>query len=119
MVIEANEIVMQYGTLTAVNKLSMGVSKGICFGLLGPNGAGKTTTIEIMEGIRQPTSGTVLFHGKKRSRVFKEKIGIQFQQTALQDFITVERDNPSVFSALSVQQTDRGNCGGFVICRIL
>ena len=80
MVIEANEIVMQYGTLTAVNKLSMGVSKGICFGLLGPNGAGKTTTIEIMEGIRQPTSGTVCFMGKSGHVFLRKKSVYNFSK---------------------------------------
>lgn len=79
-----------YGSLHAVDGLSLAIKEGICFGLLGPNGAGKSTTIEIIEGIKKPSSGEILYRGKPRGKEFQEKIGIQFQMTALQDFMTVE-----------------------------
>ena len=41
----------RYGSVVAVDGLSLAVERGECFGLLGPNGAGKTTTIEILEGL--------------------------------------------------------------------
>lgn len=87
-----------YGAVLAVDDVSFGISEGICFGLLGPNGAGKTTTIEIMEGITAPTAGHILFRGKPLDQSFRQKVGIQFQTTALPEFITV-RETLTLFSA--------------------
>ena len=78
-----------YGSFKAVNGVSFKVKKGSCFGLLGPNGAGKSTVIEVLEGIKEPTQGTILFNQKPRNSDYKEKIGIQFQKTALQDRMRV------------------------------
>ena len=86
--IEAHELVKRYPKVTAVDGVSLSIEKGTCFGLLGPNGAGKTTTIEIMEGLTPPTSGEVRFRGNPLDRQFKQEVGIQFQSTALQDFLT-------------------------------
>ena len=78
-----------YGSIQAVRGVSFHVRPGICFGLLGPNGAGKSTIVEILEGVKEPSSGEILFNKKPRSSDYKEKIGIQFQHTALQDFMRV------------------------------
>ena len=86
--IEAHELVKRYPKVTAVDGVSLSIEKGTCFGLLGPNGAGKTTTIEIMEGLTPPTSGEVRFRGNPLDRQFKQEVGIQFQSTTLQDFLT-------------------------------
>lgn len=88
----------RYGQVLAVNDVSFAIPEGVCFGLLGPNGAGKTTTIEILEGILTPSSGRVLFRDKELSKDFKSKIGIQFQNTALPEFITV-RETLELFSS--------------------
>ncbi len=63
-IIETHELVKAYGDLKAVDHLNLDVAEGKIFSLLGPNGAGKTTTVEILEGLRSPTSGsaTVLGH---------------------------------------------------------
>ena len=87
--LEVENLRKTYGTLNAVDGVSFAIRPGICFGLLGPNGAGKTTTIEIIEGITPPTSGTIRYRGKPRDKTFTERCGIQFQATALQDFLTV------------------------------
>ena len=87
-----------YGPLKAVDDISFAIPEGICFGLLGPNGAGKTTTIEVMEGIHAPSSGQVYFRDKPVDRHFRQKVGIQFQSTALPEFITV-RETLELFSA--------------------
>jgi ABC-2 type transport system ATP-binding protein len=79
-----------YGNVKAVDSISFSIPQGTCFGLLGPNGAGKTTTIEIMEGILSPTAGKVYFREKEIDKRFKQKVGIQFQSTALPEFITVK-----------------------------
>ncbi|MBU0926617.1 MAG: ABC transporter ATP-binding protein [Spirochaetes bacterium] len=80
----------RYGQVLAVDDVSFSIPEGVCFGLLGPNGAGKTTTIEIMEGITAPSAGKVLFRGLPIGKDFKAKVGIQFQSTALPEFITVK-----------------------------
>lgn len=89
-IIEVQQLQKHYPEVKAVDGVSFAVRPGICFGLLGPNGAGKTTTIEIMEGITPATSGTVLYKGAEQGERFRNEAGIQFQSTALQDFLTVK-----------------------------
>ncbi|NQZ83006.1 MAG: ABC transporter ATP-binding protein [Colwellia sp.] len=89
-VIRVENLVKKYGDITAVDNINFSIQKGHCFGLLGPNGAGKTTTIEIMEGIISPSQGKVLYYGKAVDDTISQQIGIQFQHTALQDFLTVK-----------------------------
>ena len=83
----------RYGDLEALRGITFEIKAGEVFGLLGPNGAGKTTTIEIMEGLRQPDSGTVTVCGMDPGRehaALKERIGAQLQATVLPDKIRVE-----------------------------
>jgi ABC-2 type transport system ATP-binding protein len=97
--IEARNLRKKYNEVLAVDDVSFAVSKGECFGLLGPNGAGKTTTIEMMEGITPPTSGQVFFNSQPLTRSLQSRIGIQFQSTSLQDFLTV-RECLELFGAM-------------------
>jgi ABC-2 type transport system ATP-binding protein len=60
--ISINGISKQYGDFTAVEAISLSISKNEIFGLLGPNGAGKTTTINMICGLLQPTSGKITFN---------------------------------------------------------
>jgi len=93
------DLTKRYKNVLAVDNISFEIEEGLCFGLLGPNGAGKTTTVEMMEGILKPSSGRTFFQGKPIGSHFYERVGIQFQSTALQDFITVE-ETLKLFSAL-------------------
>ncbi len=86
--LEARDLVKRYPKVTAVDGVSLSIEEGVCFGLLGPNGAGKTTTVEMMEGLTGPSDGKVLFRGQPLDRHFKQEVGIQFQSTTLQDFLT-------------------------------
>ncbi len=86
--IEVDNLVMDYQGVRAVDGVSFAIERGSCFGLLGPNGAGKTTTVEILEGIKQPTSGTLSYKGAPLDASFHHEAGIMFQSTALQEFIT-------------------------------
>lgn len=88
-ILEVRELVKHYPGVNAVNGLNFAVEEGTCFGLLGPNGAGKTTTVEMMEGILVPSAGEILYRGEPQAERFREEAGIQFQSTALQDFLTV------------------------------
>lgn len=97
-IMEISGLSKNFGSVRAVDNVSFQIKEGICFGLLGPNGAGKTTTIEMMEGILQPTAGTITFRGDPVDQKFKEKVGIQFQHTALPEYITV-KETLELFSA--------------------
>ena len=87
----------RFRNVTAVDGISFEVREGSCFGLLGPNGAGKTTTIEMLEGITEPSDGIIRFRGAPRDPEYAKNIGIQFQHTALQDFLSV-RETLELFS---------------------
>ena len=81
-IISVQNLVKKYGDFTAVNDLSFEVYEGEVFGLLGPNGAGKTTTLEIIETLREKTSGTVIVDGKNldtHANEIKKVIGVQLQ----------------------------------------
>ena len=100
--LQVSHLRKHYRDVKAVNDISFGIPAGSCFGLLGPNGAGKTTTIEMIEGITTPSAGEILFRGKPRDKSFAEQIGIQFQSTALQDYLTV-REVMQLFSSFYQQ----------------
>ena len=89
VILQVSNLVKRFGQLTAVNDVSFEIHEGSCFGLLGPNGAGKTTTIEMMEGIKIPDAGEILYQAAELGQQFRNEAGIMFQTTALQEFITV------------------------------
>jgi ABC-2 type transport system ATP-binding protein len=84
-------LVKKFEDVTAVDGISLQVSKGELFGLLGPNGAGKTTTINILCGLTKPTSGSVEVGGfdvQKETAKVKELIGVCPQETAIYPYLT-------------------------------
>jgi ABC-2 type transport system ATP-binding protein len=86
-------LVKRYGQVVAVSGLDLEVCAGECFGLLGPNGAGKTTTVEVLEGLLQPDAGSVEVLGMRwgvNDRALRERLGIQLQETRLNEKLTVE-----------------------------
>jgi len=93
VIVRAQGLYKRYGNVEALRGVSFEIKKGEVFGLLGPNGAGKTTTIEILEGLRQPDTGSVQvcgFDPARESMHLKQKIGAQLQATVLQDKVRVE-----------------------------
>jgi ABC-2 type transport system ATP-binding protein len=81
-IIEVRDLVKRYGDFTAVKGISFDVQEGEIFGIVGPNGAGKTTTLEIIETLKDPTSGTVIIDGYdvvKNPWQVKRRIGVQLQ----------------------------------------
>ncbi len=91
-VIRVSGIRKTYGSLVAVDDVSLEVFNGEIFGLIGPNGAGKTTTMECVEGIRTPERGTISVLGLDPFRdvyTLQERIGVQLQQAQLQKRIKV------------------------------
>ncbi len=89
-ILEIHQLTKTFSDNIAVDGISFNVPQGKCFGLLGPNGAGKTTTIEMMEGIIKPTSGEIRYSGRTIDSIYRQEVGIQFQHTAIQDFLTVK-----------------------------
>jgi ABC-2 type transport system ATP-binding protein len=104
-ILEVQDLVKRYPGVTAVDGIRFAVEAGECFGLLGPNGAGKTTTVEMMEGITEPSAGQVLYRGKPVDARFRQEVGIQFQSTALQDFLTV-RETLQLFRSFYTRGLD-------------
>ncbi len=94
--LETRNLVKHFRGVNAVNGIDLAIPIGCCFGLLGPNGAGKTTTVEMLEGIQQPTAGDIRYRGEALGARFRQEVGIMFQSTALQDFIT-GRENLRMF----------------------
>jgi ABC-2 type transport system ATP-binding protein len=81
-IIEVKNLVKKYGDFIAVNDISFDVFENEIFGLLGPNGAGKTSTLEIIETLRDKTSGEVLVDGMSvdtHQNEIKNIIGVQLQ----------------------------------------
>src|SRR3954467_4287544 len=81
-IISVKDLVKKYGDFQAVKGISFDVEEGEIFGLLGPNGAGKSTTLEIMETLREKTSGEVWVDGfnlDKDPDEIKKRIGVQLQ----------------------------------------
>lgn len=81
-IISVQNLVKNYGSFEAVKGISFEVEQGEIFGLLGPNGAGKSTTLEIIETLRQKTSGKVIVDGfdiDEQPNEIKKIIGVQLQ----------------------------------------
>jgi len=81
-----------YDQYEAVGGVNFEVAKGEIFGLLGPNGAGKTTTVEILEGYRSSSSGSVSvlgFNPAERPRALRERVGIVLQSSGMYRHVRV------------------------------
>jgi ABC-2 type transport system ATP-binding protein len=94
-VIKARNLVKKFGKLEAVKGVSFGVQEGEVFGFLGPNGAGKTTTINLLCTLLAPTQGEATVNGfsiiKERDQV-RASIGLVFQDTTLDEYLTAEQN---------------------------
>jgi ABC-2 type transport system ATP-binding protein len=94
-ILEANNLVKQYGDFTAVKNVSFQIERGEIFSLLGPNGAGKTTTISMLSTLLEPTSGDAHIDGyfiTKDPIAVRKIIGVVPQEIALYEPLTA-REN--------------------------
>ncbi|MFF4507332.1 ABC transporter ATP-binding protein [Streptomyces sp. NPDC001401] len=99
MTTHANELAVdvrglrkQYGDVTAVDGIDLGIRKGEVFGLLGPNGAGKSTTVEILQGNRTRDAGEVSVLGSDPAtgtRAWRSRVGIVWQDESAPAELTV------------------------------
>jgi ABC-2 type transport system ATP-binding protein len=89
------ELVKQFGSFYAVNRISFEVNRGEIFGFLGPNGAGKSTTIRMLCGILAPTDGSGTVAGydvRTQPEKIKSHIGYMSQKFSLYEDLTVEEN---------------------------
>jgi ABC-2 type transport system ATP-binding protein len=90
--IEVRDLRKTYGELEAVRGIDFSVSRGEIYGLLGPNGAGKTSTVEILEGYRARSSGSVSVLGhdpQARPRELRRRVGIVLQSSGIYSQVRV------------------------------
>ena len=107
-IISVKDLVKNYGSFKAVEGISFDVYEGEIFGLLGPNGAGKSTTLEIMETLREKTSGEVSICGfnlDKEPDSIKKVIGVQLQTSGYYPGLTL-LELINLFSGLYNQDVD-------------
>lgn len=94
-VIETRELTREFGTLRAVDGLTIAVPRGIVFGFLGPNGSGKTTTIRLLLGLIESTGGHAEVLGKDVSRdaaAIRERCGALLEHHGLYERLSAEEN---------------------------
>jgi len=87
-ILEVENLTMRFGGVTALEDVSLRIRTGEILGLIGPNGAGKTTCFNVITGVYQPTSGSVVFDGQslvglKRHNITKRGVARTFQNIRL------------------------------------
>ncbi len=100
--LELDDIVVRFGSLIALDRVSMHVGAGEICGLIGPNGAGKTTLFDVISGVRQPDRGRVSLEGRditKKRPSTRARLGVHrtFQRVQTFGWLSVE-DNVLVAS---------------------
>jgi ABC-2 type transport system ATP-binding protein len=93
-ILDVHDLVVAYGTRTAVDGISLQIRRGEIFGLLGPNGAGKTSTLSAIEGLVKPKSGTTTIDGMDVQRQpidAKARMGVQLQASSFQSELSIEQ----------------------------
>jgi ABC-type multidrug transport system ATPase subunit len=100
--IECENLTKRFGHFTAVDDVSLKVTKGSIFGFLGPNGSGKSTVIRMLCGLLEPTEGVARIGGfdvAKQTDEIKSLIGYMSQKFSLYDELTV-RENLQFYGRL-------------------
>ncbi len=86
--IETNQLTRAFGSLVAVDELTLAIPEGTVFGFLGPNGAGKTTTVRMLSALIAPTRGTATVAGHRlgeNNEAIRRSIGILTETPGLYD----------------------------------
>lgn len=107
-IISVKNLTKKYEDFEAVKGISFDVYEGEIFGLLGPNGAGKSTTLEIIETLREKTSGQIIVNGfdlDKQPGEIKRIIGVQLQTSGFYPGITL-LDLINLFNGLYNEKAD-------------
>ena len=89
--IEISNLTKTFGDLTALDDVTVSLEQGQIVGLLGPNGSGKTTLIKILNGLLQPTSGSVTINGSAPGVETKKVVAYLPDRNALPDYMTASQ----------------------------
>jgi ABC-2 type transport system ATP-binding protein len=89
--IEINNLTKKFGDLAALDDVTVSLEQGQIVGLLGPNGSGKTTLIKILNGLLQPTSGSVTINGITPGVETKKVVAYLPDRNALPDYMTASQ----------------------------
>ncbi len=102
-VIELRDVTRRFGTLTAVDQVSLDVDEGEIVGMLGHNGAGKTTLLRVINGLLEPNAGQVRVTGLDPVRdgaTVRRRTGVLTEYPALDEYLTT-RENLQVYAAIN------------------
>src|ERR1019366_1367083 len=89
--VEVRNVTKRFGTLTAVNGVSLDVPDGSIFGFIGPNGSGKTTTIRMIMNILLPDEGEILVFNRHSHSSVRDDVGYLPEERGLYKRMTVRR----------------------------
>jgi putative spermidine/putrescine transport system ATP-binding protein len=105
-VLELQHVTKRYGSVAAVDDVSLQLRQGEFLSLLGPSGSGKTTTLQMVAGLAQPSAGEILLSGKPIGPLppYRRDIGMVFQNYALFPHMTVARN---IAFPLEMRRTER------------
>ena len=89
-ILECNSLSKRYGTKEALKNINLIIQPGQIIGLLGPNGSGKTTLIKLINGLLQPSGGSILVNGMKPGLETKKIVSYLSDKNYLSDWMKVE-----------------------------
>lgn len=92
LILDIHTLSKRYGSIQAVDKLSLQVEKGSIYGLLGPNGSGKTTTLGMVLDVIRPTSGSFSWFGQPASPATKKRVGALLETPNFYPYLTARRN---------------------------
>ena len=94
MEVEIKKVVKRFGSVTAVNSVSLDIKEGEFFSLLGPSGCGKSTLLRMLAGLEIPDSGTIFIHGQDvtYAPAYDRPTNLVFQNLALFPHMTVNKN---------------------------
>ncbi|MDP9198184.1 MAG: ABC transporter ATP-binding protein [Pseudomonadota bacterium] len=94
VMVQIRDVSKQYGSVTAVDRVSLDIHKGELFAILGSSGCGKTTLLRMLAGFEQPTAGQILIDGVDMTDVppYERPVNLMFQSYALFPHMTVEQN---------------------------
>jgi len=87
-VLSINGLTKKFGSLVAVNQVSLDVLPGQVFGMLGPNGSGKTTTLGMLMGVVNPTGGSFTWFGQEPTHMVRRSIGAVLEHPIFYPYLT-------------------------------
>src|SRR5215467_441354 len=109
-IIQTHDLTRRFGDLTAVDRLTLEVSRGEIFGLVGPDGAGKTTTLRMLCGLMDPTGGQASVAGHdvvREPQAVKDRIGYMAQRFGLYTDLSVDENMDFYADLFGVTPADR------------